>query len=51
MLVTHDVRFAAQVGDAAIVLAGGRIAHAASTAPPDPDALEQAYLAAGDASA
>jgi heme exporter protein A len=48
VLVTHDVHFAARVGDAAIVLAGGRIAHARLDGPPDPDALEQAYLAAGD---
>jgi heme exporter protein A len=51
VLVTHDVRFAARVGDAAIVLAGGRIAHACLDAPPDPDELERAYLAAGDARA
>jgi heme exporter protein A len=49
VLVSHDVRFAARIGDAAIVLSGGRIAHARLDGPPDPDALEQAYLAAGDA--
>jgi heme exporter protein A len=48
VLVTHDVRFAARIGDAAIVLSAGRISHAGLDAPPDPDALEQAYLAAGD---
>ena len=51
VLVTHDVRFATRVGDAAIVLSAGRIAHAHQGGPPDPDALERAYLAAGDARA
>jgi len=49
VLVTHDVRFAARIGDAAIVLSAGRIAHAHLDTPPDPDTLERAYLAAGDA--
>jgi heme exporter protein A len=49
VLVTHDVHFAAQVGDAALVLSGGRIAHVCLDAPPDPEELERAYLAAGDA--
>ena len=49
VLVSHDVRFAAQVADAAIVLSDGRIAHAIFDAPPDAAELERAYLAAGEA--
>jgi ABC-type multidrug transport system ATPase subunit len=51
VLVTHDLRSAARFADRAIVLVAGRIAYAALDAPPDPDALERAYLAAGDAAA
>lgn len=48
VLVSHDVRFAAQVADAAIVLSAGRIAHAVFE-PPDATELERAYLDAGEA--
>jgi ABC-type multidrug transport system ATPase subunit len=50
VLVTHDVQYAAQFGDAAIVLSGGRIVHTESTAL-DADGLERAAIAAGDAQA
>ena len=46
VLVSHDVRFAAQVADAAIVLSDGRIARAFFDTPPDAAELERAYLAA-----
>lgn len=49
VLVSHDVRFAAQVADAAIVLHDGRIAQAFFDAAPDASELEHAYLAAGEA--
>jgi heme exporter protein A len=49
VLVSHDVRFAAQVADAAIVLDDGRIVFSAFDAAPDADELEHAYLAAGEA--
>ena len=48
VLVSHDVRFAAQVADAAIVLSDGRIARDFFDAPPDAAELEHAYLAAGE---
>jgi heme exporter protein A len=50
VLVTHDVGYAAEFGDAAIVLSGGRILHT-ETAPLDAASLEIATLAAGDAQA
>jgi heme exporter protein A len=48
VLVTHDVQFAAQVSDAAIVLCNGRIAYERLDAPPDPAELERAYLDAAE---
>lgn len=49
VLVSHDLRFAAQIGDAAIVLADGRIAHSFADAPLDAADLEHAYLNASEA--
>jgi len=49
VLVSHDVRYAAQVADAAIVLDEGRIVYSALDAAPDAAELERAYLAAGEA--
>jgi heme exporter protein A len=51
VLVTHDVARAAQVANAAIVLAGGRKVHESTGTAPDPAELEQAYLAATDRTA
>ena len=49
VLVTHDVQYAADFGDAAIVLSGGRILHTASAL--EAESLERAAIAAGDAQA
>ena len=48
VLVTHDVQWAAQVADAAIVMADGCIARDLCSAKPDAAELERAYLAASD---
>ncbi len=45
VLVTHDVRRAAELADRVVVLSGGRIVH--DVADPDPAGLERAYEAAG----
>jgi heme exporter protein A len=49
VLVTHDVRLAAELADTAIVLCAGRIAHVSQSAPIDAAELERAYLTAGEA--
>jgi heme exporter protein A len=51
VLVTHDLARAAQVADAAIVLAGGRKLYESRGSEPDPAELERAYLAATDSAA
>jgi len=48
VLVTHDVVGAAGLADSAVVLARGRVV-SEFAAPPDADALEQAYVDATDA--
>ena len=49
MLVTHELRHAAGLCDATVVLARGRIVHRGSGGEAGTQALERAYLEASEA--
>jgi len=48
VIVTHDLRIAAETTDAAIVLSAGRITYACLDAPPAADDVERAYRSASE---